>query len=73
MVGCVIGKAGSFINSIRRQSGARLRIQEAVEGSNERVITIIGAPSSNSKALQMLYDQLEAEKNRRLNNGIEGD
>ncbi|KAI8835336.1 hypothetical protein BC829DRAFT_406453 [Chytridium lagenaria] len=73
MVGCVIGKAGSFINSIRRQSGARLRIQEAVEGSSDRVITIIGTPSANAKALQMLYDQLDSEKNRRLNSGAEGD
>ncbi|KAJ3110035.1 RNA binding protein, heterogenous nuclear RNP-K like protein [Phlyctochytrium bullatum] len=73
MVGCVIGKGGTFINSIRRQSGARLRIQEAVEGSSERVITIVGTPSANSKALQMLYDQLESEKNRRMNNGVDID
>ncbi|KAJ3128400.1 RNA binding protein, heterogenous nuclear RNP-K like protein [Irineochytrium annulatum] len=67
MVGCVIGKAGAFINSIRRQSGAKLRIGEAAEGASERVITIVGTPNANAKALQLLYDQLEHEKQRRMN------
>jgi heterogeneous nuclear rnp K-like protein 2 len=66
MVGCIIGKGGSFINTIRRQSGARLRISEEAEGTTQRVVTITGTKSANSRALQMIYDQLEAEKQRRM-------
>lgn len=69
MVGCIIGKGGSFINTIRRHSNARLHIAEPEQGSNERIVTITGASASNDKALQMIYDQLEAEKTRRINSG----
>ncbi|KAJ3296736.1 RNA binding protein, heterogenous nuclear RNP-K like protein [Blyttiomyces sp. JEL0837] len=67
MVGCIIGKGGSFINTIRRQSSARLRIAEPENGSSERVVTIVGTAAANAKALQMIHDQLESEKMRRLN------
>ncbi|KAI9199577.1 uncharacterized protein BJ171DRAFT_517979 [Polychytrium aggregatum] len=66
MVGCVIGKGGSFITQIRILSGSRLRIADQAENSNERVITITGTFESNQKALNLLYTQLEAEKKRRL-------
>ncbi|KAJ3231625.1 RNA binding protein, heterogenous nuclear RNP-K like protein [Chytriomyces hyalinus] len=73
MVGCIIGKGGSFIANIRRQSNAKLRISELEEGgSNERVVTIVGSASSIAKALQLIYEQLEAEKSRRLNGGVGG-
>ncbi|KAJ3407834.1 hypothetical protein CcCBS67573_g01534 [Chytriomyces confervae] len=73
MVGCIIGKGGSFIANIRRQSNAKLRISELEEGgSNERVVTIVGSASSIAKALQLIYEQLEAEKSRRLNAGVGG-
>ncbi|KAJ3085409.1 RNA binding protein, heterogenous nuclear RNP-K like protein [Physocladia obscura] len=69
MVGCIIGKGGAFIANIRRQSGAKLRISELEEGGNaaERVVTIVGSAQSIAKALQLIYEQLDAEKNRRLN------
>ncbi|KAJ3282764.1 RNA binding protein, heterogenous nuclear RNP-K like protein [Rhizoclosmatium sp. JEL0117] len=68
MVGCIIGKGGSFIANIRRQSNAKLRISELEEGSgsNERVVTIVGSAGAIAKALQLIYEQLEAEKTRRL-------
>ncbi|KAJ3412354.1 RNA binding protein, heterogenous nuclear RNP-K like protein [Chytridiales sp. JEL 0842] len=72
MVGCIIGKGGSFISTIRRQSGARLRIAEEEEGTFQRVVTITGSHQSNKKALQMIYDQLESEKERRMQ-AAEGD
>ncbi|KAJ3331950.1 RNA binding protein, heterogenous nuclear RNP-K like protein [Blyttiomyces sp. JEL0837] len=72
MVGCVIGKGGSFISSIRRQSNARLRISEAIEGSSERIITVTGTSTATAKAMQMIQEQLSSEKQRRANQ-IAGD
>lgn len=80
MVGCVIGKGGTFINAIRRQSCAQLRVSENVAdvGSggvggaatamtkDERLITICGTAVANEKALEMLHDQLEWERKRRI-------
>ncbi|KAI9090033.1 hypothetical protein DFS34DRAFT_585359 [Phlyctochytrium arcticum] len=66
MVGCIIGKGGSFINQIRRASGARLRIDELQDGQTSRMVTIIGTDPATKKALGMIYNQLEAEKQRRL-------
>ncbi|KAJ3075782.1 RNA binding protein, heterogenous nuclear RNP-K like protein [Podochytrium sp. JEL0797] len=67
MVGCIIGKGGSFIANIRRQSNARLRISELEEGNaNERVVTIVGSAGAIAKALSLIYEQLEAEKQRRM-------
>ncbi|KAJ3060493.1 hypothetical protein HDU99_005893, partial [Rhizoclosmatium hyalinum] len=49
-------------------SNAKLRISELEEGtgSNERVVTIVGSAGAIAKALQLIYEQLEAEKTRRL-------
>eukprot|EP00842_Homolaphlyctis_polyrhiza_P004195 jgi/Hompol1/4777/HPOL_003875-RA len=66
MVGCIIGKGGSFINQIRRLSGAKLHIAEQLEGRLDREVTITGTEQANQKALSLLYNQLEAEKRRRL-------
>ena len=72
MIGCIIGKGGSFINQIRRLSGARLRIDEVQEGQTERVVTISGTDTATKKALNLLYQQLETEKQRRLAGGHGG-
>ncbi|KAJ3346223.1 RNA binding protein, heterogenous nuclear RNP-K like protein [Entophlyctis luteolus] len=71
MVGCIMGKGGSFISSIRRQSGARLRISETstvdpATGKDERVITVSGTAEAVAKALQLIWEQLDAEKERRV-------
>ncbi|KAI8923837.1 hypothetical protein BC831DRAFT_469215 [Entophlyctis helioformis] len=66
MVGCIIGKGGSFINQIRRLSGAKLHIAEQLEGRTDREVTITGTEAANQKALSLLYNQLDAEKQRRI-------
>ncbi|KAJ3192003.1 RNA binding protein, heterogenous nuclear RNP-K like protein [Entophlyctis luteolus] len=71
MVGCIMGKGGSFISNIRRQSGARLRISETssvdpATGKDERVITVSGTAEAVAKALQLIWEQLDAEKERRV-------
>lgn len=66
MVGCIIGKAGSKISDIRRTSGARISIAKAPhDETGERMFTIMGSQEANEKALYLLYENLEAEKQRR--------
>ncbi|KAF2455824.1 hypothetical protein BDY21DRAFT_61587 [Lineolata rhizophorae] len=66
MVGCIIGRGGSKISEIRKESGARISIAKAPhDESGERMFTITGSAESNEKALYMLYENLEFEKLRR--------
>lgn len=67
MVGCIIGRGGSKITEIRRLSGSKISIAKAPhDDSGERMFTIIGPPEANEKALFLLYNQLESEKQRRV-------
>ncbi|PWN51859.1 hypothetical protein IE53DRAFT_34121 [Violaceomyces palustris] len=69
MVGCIIGKGGSKITEIRRLSGSRISIAKVPhDETGERMFTIQGTPEANEKALFLLYNQLETEKERRTNN-----
>jgi heterogeneous nuclear rnp K-like protein len=66
MVGCIIGKGGSKITEIRRLSGSRISIAKVPhDDSGERMFTIQGTAESNEKALFLLYNSLEQEKERR--------
>ncbi|KAK7410411.1 hypothetical protein VNO78_01176 [Psophocarpus tetragonolobus] len=42
-IGSVIGKGGAIISQIRQESGVKVKIEEAVPGCDERVITISGS------------------------------
>ncbi|MBW0542105.1 hypothetical protein O181_081820 [Austropuccinia psidii MF-1] len=67
MVGCIIGKGGTKINEIRRLSGSKISIAKTPhDESGERMFTIIGSSEANEKALFLLYNQLESEKERRV-------
>lgn len=67
MVGCIIGRSGSKITEIRRLSGSKISIAKAPhDETGERMFTIIGTPEANEKALFLLYNQLESEKERRV-------
>lgn len=69
MVGCIIGRGGTKINEIRRLSGSRISIAKtAHDDSGERMFVISGLPENNEKALFLLYNQLESEKERRVQN-----
>jgi len=70
MVGCIIGKGGKKITEIRQISGSKINISPidgTKNGSKEREFTITGSSENNDKALQLICEQLEAEKQRRLN------
>lgn len=67
MVGCIIGRSGTKITEIRRLSGSKISIAKAPhDETGERMFTIIGTPDCNEKALFLLYNQLESEKERRV-------
>jgi len=67
MVGCIIGRSGTKITEIRRLSGSKISIAKAPhDETGERMFTIVGTPEANEKALYLLYNQLESEKERRV-------
>jgi len=67
MVGCIIGRQGSKITEIRRLSGSKISIAKTPhDETGERMFTIVGTPEANEKALFLLYNQLESEKERRV-------
>lgn len=67
MVGCIIGRSGTKITEIRRLSGSKISIaKDPHDETGERMFTIIGTPEANEKALFLLYNQLESEKERRV-------
>ncbi|KAK4046652.1 RNA binding protein, heterogenous nuclear RNP-K like protein [Microbotryomycetes sp. JL201] len=74
MVGCIIGRGGTKINEIRRLSGSRITIAKtAHDETGERLFVISGLPDQNEKALYLLYNQLELEKNRRVQQSAQDD
>jgi heterogeneous nuclear rnp K-like protein len=67
MVGCIIGRSGTKITEIRRLSGSKISIAKTPhDDTGERMFTIVGTPEANEKALFLLYNQLESEKERRV-------
>eukprot|EP01018_Ginkgo_biloba_P029386 Gb_18830 [translate_table: standard] len=60
--GGVIGKGGSIISQMRQETGARITVQETVEGSEERVIVI-----------SALEEPRDRDNNNRNNNGRDDD
>lgn len=63
----MIGRGGAKITEIRRLSGSRISIAKVPhDETGERMFTIQGTPESNERALYLLYEQLEHEKERRL-------
>ncbi|QSL66571.1 hypothetical protein MERGE_000953 [Pneumocystis wakefieldiae] len=61
-VGAIIGKGGIKINEIRQLSGSHIKINEPIDNSTERLVTVTGTPECNQMALYMLYSRLEIEK-----------
>lgn len=67
MAGAIIGKAGNRIRKIRMESGADITIDEPLMGSNDRIITIVGAPDQIQMAQFLLQQSvLESQRNKRF-------
>lgn len=54
LASCIIGHRGTKIAQIRQTSGAMIRIDDPAPGSNDRIITIQGAPAQISQAQYLL-------------------
>jgi len=71
MVGCIIGRGGKKITEIRQISGSKINISpidlSKKNECKEREFTISGTSDNIDRALQLIYEQLEVEKQRRLN------
>ena len=57
LAGAIIGKGGGRIRRIRNESNAFIQIDEALPGSNDRIITITGTPKEIQAAQYMLQQR----------------
>uniref|UniRef100_A0A8D3DXW7 Heterogeneous nuclear ribonucleoprotein K n=1 Tax=Scophthalmus maximus TaxID=52904 RepID=A0A8D3DXW7_SCOMX len=58
LAGSIIGKGGQRIKQIRHESGASIKIDEPLEGSEDRIITIIGTQDQIQNAQYLLQNSL---------------
>jgi hypothetical protein len=58
--GAVIGRAGSVINELIRQSGAQIKVGDAQQ-STERCVRVMGTPQQVQYALSLLGNTLHAD------------
>jgi hypothetical protein len=54
LAGAIIGSRGTRISQIRQQSGASIKIDDPLPGTNDRIITIVGTPNQISQAQYLL-------------------
>ena len=59
LAGSIIGKGGQRIKQILHESGASIKIDEPLEGSEDRIITITGTQDQTQSA-QFAAEQCEA-------------
>lgn len=64
VIGCVIGRQGSKIQEIRQLSGANIKINDAKDGSPDRVVTITGQSESIAFAQYLINFSLETAKSQ---------
>lgn len=57
LAGAIIGKGGGRIRKIRNDSGAGITIDEPLQGSNDRIITITGSPNQIQMAQYLLQQR----------------
>ena len=57
LAGSIIGKGGQRIKQIRSESGASIKIDEPLEGSEDRIITITGTQDQIQNAQFLLQNR----------------
>lgn len=57
LAGSIIGKGGQRIKQIRHESGASIKIDEPLEGSEDRIITITGTQDQIQNAQYLLQNR----------------
>nr|XP_045007178.1 heterogeneous nuclear ribonucleoprotein K-like [Jaculus jaculus] len=59
LAGSIIGKGGQRIKQIRHESGASIKIDEPLEGSEDRIITIAGTQDQIQNAQYLLQNSVK--------------
>ncbi|XP_054630427.1 heterogeneous nuclear ribonucleoprotein K isoform X3 [Dunckerocampus dactyliophorus] len=59
LAGSIIGKGGQRIKQIRHDSGASIKIDEPLEGSEDRIITIVGTQDQIQNAQYLLQNSVK--------------
>uniref|UniRef100_A0A6Q2YTX2 Heterogeneous nuclear ribonucleoprotein K n=1 Tax=Esox lucius TaxID=8010 RepID=A0A6Q2YTX2_ESOLU len=65
LAGSIIGKGGQRIKQIRHESGASIKIDEPLEGSEDRIITISGTQDQIQNAQYLLLTNLSSHAMRK--------
>eukprot|EP00126_Sphaerothecum_destruens_P005232 Sdes_comp18656_c0_seq2m8882 len=60
-VGCIIGKGGSTVKSLREMTHTRINISESKQGTFERVVIISGAVENLIVAIAIILDKLQED------------
>jgi len=62
VVGGIIGKGGSSINSLRSDSGAKIKaFSKKLENSEERIVLVKGSEQSVVQALKLIYERCDLD------------
>ncbi|KAJ8347156.1 hypothetical protein SKAU_G00285570 [Synaphobranchus kaupii] len=64
LAGSIIGKGGQRIKQIRQESGASIKIDEPLEGSEDRIITITGTQDQIQNAQYLLQNSVKQYSGR---------
>ena len=61
--GMIIGKGGAFIKQLKDESGAFIQLSQKSKDTalQERVVTVIGEPESNRKAMAMIVEKIQED------------
>ncbi|CDO95812.1 unnamed protein product [Kluyveromyces dobzhanskii CBS 2104] len=64
-VGNVIGKGGKNIQQIKQSTGCMIKINDPVEGLDERKLVLIGTPLATQTAIMMINNRIDMDKRKR--------
>ena len=61
--GMIIGKGGTFVKQIKDESGAFIQLSQKSKDTAlpERVVTVIGEPENNKKAMRMILEKIQVK------------
>ena len=61
--GMIIGKGGTFIKQLKDESGAFIQLSQKSKDTTlqERVVTVIGEPDCNRKAMAMIIEKIQED------------
>lgn len=64
-VGNVIGKGGKNIQQIKQSTGCMIKINDPVDGLEERKLVLIGTPLATQTAIMMINNRIDMDKRKR--------